>query len=392
VVLGVVDSPANRRSIADILEGSDAIEVIGKAADGEEALRIALSFKPDVITLDLEMPKMDGFTFLRILMAKQPIPVIVVSTYSHKDNVFRALELGAVDFVAKPTHTSSTDTALRREILQKVLLVRYLRPLSATLPLNVPQSPRPAPPPPTPVPPTPVPAAGAITLPAPPMPPAAAPPDISGLRLPPPDVPATRPPPNIAARFIVGIGSSTGGPTALLDIISRIPEKYPGAIVIAQHMPDKFTKTFAERLDRKSALHVTEAKDGDLVTARRAFICPGKRCMELVITPNPSGIGWNEVRLRVTEPSQHDRYIPSADRLLRSLGPLGSRAYGVILTGMGDDGVAGARAIRAGGGTVIAESEETAVVYGMPRAAVRAGVVNESLSLPQITDYIAQLQ
>jgi two-component system, chemotaxis family, protein-glutamate methylesterase/glutaminase len=380
-VLVVDDSAANRRNIADILEGSDDIEVLGHAADGEEALRLALSLKPDVITLDLEMPKMDGFTFLRILMTKQPIPVIVVSTYSHKDNVFRALELGAVDFVAKPTGSSASDAALRREILQKVLLVRYMRPLTPSFPpMPTPQSPRPTPPP-TPIPPNPAPQ---IVPAAPPLPVL---PGLSSL-----DAPAVRPPPNIAARFIVGIGSSTGGPTALLDIISRVPEKYPGAIVIAQHMPDKFTKTFAERLDRKSALHVSEAKDGDLVTARKAFICPGKRCMELVITPNPSGIGWNEVRLRVTDPSPHDRYIPSADRLLRSLGPLGGRAYGIILTGMGDDGVAGARAIRAGGGTVIAESEETAVVYGMPRAAVRAGVVNESLSLPQIVDYIAQLQ
>jgi two-component system, chemotaxis family, protein-glutamate methylesterase/glutaminase len=381
-VLVVDDSAANRRNIAEILEVSDEIEVIGHAADGEEALRLALALKPDAITLDLEMPKMDGFTFLRILMTKQPMPVIVVSSYSHKDNVFRALELGAVDFVAKPSTTSTSDAGLRREILQKVLLVRYLRPLSAPMTGSavVPQSPRPTPPP-TPVPPP---------NPVPPISPAA--PPLPAFPVLPPDVPVGRPPPNIAARFIVGIGSSTGGPTALLDIISRIPDKYPGAIVIAQHMPDKFTKTFAERLDRKSSLHVVEAKDGDLVTARRAFICPGKRCMELVISPNPSGIGWNEVRLRVTEPSQHDRYIPSADRLLRSLGPLGARAYGVILTGMGDDGVAGARAIRAGGGTVIAESEETAVVYGMPRAAVRAGVVNESLSLPQIADYIAQLQ
>lgn len=383
-VLVVDDSAANRRNIADILEGSDEVEVIAHAGDGEEALRLALALKPDAITLDLEMPKMDGFTFLRILMTKQPIPVIVVSSYSHKDNVFRALELGAVDFVAKPSSTATSDAGLRREILQKVLLVRYLRPLGSpmTVPVVVPQSPRPTPPP-TPVPPAPNPSP-AISPAAPPLP--------AFPNLTPPDAPAVRPPPNIAARFIVGIGSSTGGPTALLDIISRIPEKYPGAIVIAQHMPDKFTKTFAERLDRKSSLQVTEAKDGDLVTARKAFICPGKRCMELVITPNPSGIGWNEVRLRVTEPSQHDRYIPSADRLLRSLGPLGGRAYGIILTGMGDDGTAGARAIRAGGGTVIAESEETAVVYGMPRAAVRAGVVNESLSLPQIVDYIAQLQ
>jgi two-component system, chemotaxis family, protein-glutamate methylesterase/glutaminase len=358
-VLVVDDSAYNRRNIADILAGSDEIEVVGKAADGEEALRLALSLKPDVITLDLEMPKMDGFTFLRILMVKQPTPVIVVSSYSHKENVFKALELGAVDFVAKPTQKLAPDTSLRREILQKVLLVRNLRPLGMSPKLGS------------------LPAPSAPSLPRPTLL---------------PDQPSARSVANIAARFIVGIGSSTGGPTALLEILSRVPEKYPGAILIAQHMPDKFTRTFAERLDRKSAIRVSEAQDGDLVTARRAFICPGKMCMEAVVTPNPSGMGWSEIRLRVGPPSQHDRYIPSADRLLRSLAPVGSRAFGVILTGMGDDGVAGARAIRAGGGSIIAESEETAVVYGMPRAAVKAGVVNEILPLPHIVDWVAQLE
>jgi len=366
-VLVVDDSAYNRRNIADILTGSDEIEVVGKAADGEEALRLALSLKPDVITLDLEMPRMDGFTFLRILTVRQPTPVIVVSSYSHKENVFKALELGAVDFVAKPSQKLAPDSALRREILQKVLLVRYLRPLGASSPSgrvsaipSVPSIPRST----------------------------ATPPVLSTAH---PDQPSARSFTNISPRFVVGIGSSTGGPTALLEIISRIPERYAGAILIAQHMPDKFTRTFAERLDRKSAIRVSEAQDGDLVTARRAFICPGKMCMEAVVSPGPGGMGWGEVRLRVGHPSQHDRYIPSADRLLRSLQPIGTRAYGVILTGMGDDGVAGARAIRAGGGTIVAESEETAVVWGMPRAAVKAGVVNEVMGLPQIVDWVAQL-
>ncbi|TKD12495.1 chemotaxis-specific protein-glutamate methyltransferase CheB [Polyangium fumosum] len=361
-VLVVDDSAYNRRNIADILSGSDEVEVVGKAGDGEEALRLALSLKPDVITLDLEMPKMDGFTFLRILMVRQPTPVIVVSSYSQKENVFKALELGAVDFVAKPSQRLAPDTSLRREILQKVLLVRYLRPLAAVSQRN-----------------------SAI----PPLPRSTATPQV--LSTPQPEQPSARSAANIAARFIVGIGSSTGGPTALLEILSRVPEKFAGAILIAQHMPEKFTRTFAERLDRKSAIRVSEAVDGDIVTARRAFICPGKMCMEAVVSQGPSGMGWNEIRLRVGPPSQHDRYIPSADRLLRSLAPVGSRAYGVILTGMGDDGVAGARAIRAGGGTIIAESEETAVVYGMPRAAVKAGVVNEVMGLPQIVDWVAQL-
>jgi two-component system chemotaxis response regulator CheB len=359
-VLVVDDSAYNRKNIAEILAGSEEIEVIGKAADGEEALRLATALKPDVITLDLEMPRMDGFTFLRILMAKQPTPVIVVSSYSQKENVFKALELGAVDFVAKPTRQLSPDAAIKREITQKVLLVRYLRPLALSgAGARTP----------TPVLTTAVPAAA-------PKPPT------------PSDSPVMRT--STSLRHLVAIGSSTGGPTALLDLISRIPERFMGAILIAQHMPDKFTRTFAERLDRKGTLRVSEAMDGDLVLPRRAFICPGRMCMEVALVPGPTGLGWSEIRLRVTAPASTDRYVPSADRLLKSVAQVGTRAIGVILTGMGDDGVAGARAIRNAGGTVIAESEETAVVYGMPRAAVKAGIVNETLALPAIGEYIAQ--
>jgi two-component system chemotaxis response regulator CheB len=347
-VLVVDDSAYNRKNIADILAGgSDDIEVVGKAGDGDEALRYASQLRPDVITLDLEMPRMDGFTFLRILMARQPTPVIVISSYSNKENVFKALELGAIDFVAKPDRQFSPDGPIRREILSKVLLVRHLRPLTAL-------------------------ASSRHSAPAP-------------LRVEQPPVRAGSVP-----RYLVGIASSTGGPSALLDLFSRIPERFPGAILIAQHMPDKFTKTFAERLDKKGAIRVVEAQDGDQVTARRAFVCPGKMCMELTGSFGPSG--QSDLRLRVISSSANDRYVPSADRLLRSIaGVAGSRSIGVILTGMGDDGVLGARSIRSAGGTVIAESEETAVVYGMPGAAVRAGIVSEGLALPAIGDFLAQL-
>ncbi|MFT3768493.1 MAG: chemotaxis-specific protein-glutamate methyltransferase CheB [Minicystis sp.] len=342
-VLVVDDSAYNRRNIADILGGRDDVEVVGKAGDGDEALRLVSQLKPDAITLDLEMPRMDGFTFLRILMAKQPTPVIVISSYSNKENVFKALELGAIDFVAKPDRQFTPDPAIRSEILSKVLLVRSLRPLSAPAPAR---------------PPAPPPRSGEPTS---------------------PRVSAT-------PRYVVGIASSTGGPSALLEIFSRLPERFPGAIVIAQHMPDKFTRTFAERLDKKGAVRVVEAQDGDAVTARRAYVCPGKQSMELV-----SGSGTlGDLRVRVTAPSPTDRYCPSADRLLRSVAQVaGARAIGVVLTGMGDDGVAGAKAIRAAGGIVIAESEETAVVYGMPGAAVRAGVASEVLPLPAVGDYLA---
>ncbi len=190
-------------------------------------------------------------------------------------------------------------------------------------------------------------------------------------------------------RYIVGIASSTGGPRALLEIFSRLPERFPGAIVIAQHMPDKFTRTFAERLDKKGAVRVVEAQDGDAVTARRGYVCPGKQSMELVERERRPQRSPRPRR----RPVPTDRYCPERRSLAcgASRRSGGSRAIGVILTGMGDDGVAGARAIRAAGGMVIAESEETAVVYGMPGAAVRAGVASDVLPLPALGDYLAGL-
>ena len=176
------------------------------------------------------------------------------------------------------------------------------------------------------------------------------------------------------------------------DCDPRDPERFPGAILIAQHMPDKFTRTFAERLDKKGSVRVVEAQDGDPVVARRAYVCPGKMCMEVTGGLSAAGGAFSELRLRVVAPAAGDRYVPSADRLLKSAAQAGgSRALGVILTGMGDDGVAGAKAIRAAGGSVIGESEDTAVVYGMPGAAFRAGVLNESLPLPALADYLAAL-
>jgi two-component system chemotaxis response regulator CheB len=347
-VLVVDDSPYNRRNIADILATSPDIELVGKAGDGEEALRLATTLRPDLITLDLEMPKMDGFTFLRILMARQPTPVIVISSYSQKENVFKALELGAVDFVAKPDrHVSPDATELRDQILSKLAMVRTLRPtvLKVGRAGSTSQTPT-----------------GARTAVAEALPQSSAQP-----------------------RRVVAIASSTGGPTALLEIFGKLPDRWPNAVFVAQHMPDKFTRTFAERLDRKGTCRVTEAQDMDVVVAGAGAICPGRQCMEIEVAP-PG------LRLRVVAPGAGDRYVPSADRLLKSAArALGARAVGVILTGMGDDGVEGGRAIRQAGGIVIAESQETAVVYGMPGAAVREGVASQSLPLGQIAEYLAAL-
>ena len=360
----VDDSAYNRRTIQEVFQNHPEVEIVGKAADGEEALRMATMLKPDVITLDLEMPRMDGFTFLRILMAKQATPVIVVSSYAQKENVFKALELGALDFVAKPTAQIAPDAAdLRQQILEKVLVVRQLR-ASAFGPGSGPAS-------------------GPISR----KPVSSGYPDRSSGSLPPsPESVALRASmPYVAPKSVVAIASSTGGPSALLEIFGKIPRNTTAGFVVAQHMPDKFTRTFAERLDRKGSVRTTEAADGDRVGKNTGFVCPGRQCMEL----QQNG---TELQLVVGAPKPDDKYIPSADRLLKSVAKtVGARAVGVILTGMGDDGVEGARAIRDAGGIVIAESQETAVVYGMPGAAVRAGIPQKVLPLPQIAEYLASL-
>ena len=351
-LLVVDDSAYNRRNIADVFASHpEEVEVVGKAADGEEALRLASLLKPDVITLDLEMPRMDGFTFLRILMSRQPTPVIVVSSYSQKENVFKALELGALDFVAKPTAQIAPDaTDVREQILEKVLLVRQLR---GTLP-GLPMSRR---------------------MPSGPVYDRSSFPESATMR-------ATA---YVPPKYIVAIASSTGGPSALLEIFGKIPPSIAAGFVVAQHMPDKFTRTFAERLDRKGFVRTSEGQDGDRLAKCTGFVCPGRQCMEVV----QNGV---ETRIVIGAPKPEDHYVPSADRLLKSAAvAAGPRAIGVILTGMGDDGVAGARAIREAGGLVIAEAEETAVVYGMPGAAVRAGLPQKVLPLHQIAEYLAQV-
>ncbi len=349
-LLVVDDSAYNRRNIADVFVNAPEVEVVGKAADGEEALKLATLLKPDVITLDLEMPRMDGFTFLRILMAKQPTPVIVVSSYSQRENVFKALELGALDFVPKPDRLGPEALDVRDEILSKVLLVRSLRPSFVPTSLIRRQT------------------SGSWTQDGRPVAMGGGPPQSTTYKPP---------------KQLVAIASSTGGPSALLQIFAKLPPTTQAAFVVAQHMPDKFTRTFAERLDKRGAVRTSEAQDGDLVAQVTGFVCPGRKCMEVVF--------GTEVRLRVGPAATGDRYVPSADKLFKSAAAAGTKCVGVILTGMGDDGVEGAKAIRDAGGIIIAESAETAVVNGMPGAAVRAGVASKVLPLPQIADYLAAL-
>jgi two-component system, chemotaxis family, protein-glutamate methylesterase/glutaminase len=344
-LLVVDDSAYNRRVIAEIFDGHPEVEVVGKAADGEEALRMVGTLRPDVLTLDLEMPRMDGFTFLRIVMSKFPAQVIVVSSYAQRENVFKALELGALDFVAKPTQNIGDDALhLREQVLQKVLLVKSMQAKKRSVPPADAQ-------------------AGSVRRMA-----------------------AESRPPYVAPKNVVVVGASTGGPAALLEIFGKLLPTSNSTVLVAQHMPDKFTRTFAERLDKRGPFRVQEAAGGELAARRTAFVCPGRQCMELSV-----GID-GELMLSLVAPSPSDAYVPSANRLFASAAKVSKeRAVGVILTGMGDDGVEGARAIRAAGGLVIAESHETAVVNGMPGAAVKAGVVDKVLPLPEIAALLASL-
>lgn len=339
-ILVVDDSAVNRRSISQMLADIPNQKVVGKAANGEEALRLVRVTEPDVITLDLEMPKMDGFTFLRILMAKTPLPVLVISSYSQQENVFKALELGALDFVAKPDLLMPGDHSIRDELLSKLAMVRGIHHL---------KSPNPA---------------WARSVP-----------------------PSLRPPSleRVPSKVVV-IGASTGGPSALMEVIGNLPETTDLAVLVAQHMPEKFTRTFAERLDRRSKIPVREAEHDELVRAGEVLVCPGMRCLEIV------RVG-ERLRTRVVHPGMKDRYYPSADRLFTSAAhSCPNQTIGVVLTGMADDGAAGAVTLRNAGGYVITESEETAVVYGMPRATMERGGADEELPLHAISGALADLE
>src|SRR5260221_8578566 len=310
-VLVVDDSVVNRRAITSRLQATGEVEVVARAADGNEALKLAYELKPDVITLDLEMPKMDGFSFLRLLMASRPIPVIVVSSYSQKENVFRALELGAVDFVAKPDAGSGDAADVLDGLSQKVLGFRNEKAVNVR-PSAIPPAPKRHE----------------------------------------PRAPAES---RLAPRWLIGIVASTGGPSALSDLFAQLVGKGSYAVLVAQHMPERFTRTFAERLDRKSSLRVSEAIDGDLVVADSAFVCPGRQCMEVHMQPG------GKLRVRLLPQAPEDRYAPSGNRLLSSVaGAARGRSIGVILTGMGADGTDGARALLLARGPVHTEAAVSA--------------------------------
>jgi two-component system chemotaxis response regulator CheB len=345
-VLVVDDSAFMRRAITKILENEPDIRVVATARSGEEAIGKVTQSNPDVITMDVEMPGMGGLEAVRNIVAHARVPIIMVSSLTREgaETTFHALELGAVDFVAKPDAAYTNINEVARDLVAKIRSFsrRGARPLAAR------------------------------------------------------DVPAMRPAPvKLAAPAVsrvlqksyecVAVGTSTGGPVALAHVIPRLPATFPTPILIVQHMPLGFTRPLADRLNAQSKLRVVEAADGMILEPGTAFVVPSGRQVRL-------GRSLGEVELHLVADDGQSLHVPSVDVLDEQVadvyGPLG---VGVILTGMGQDGVKGLRKLKARGGYVVGQDEATCVVYGMPRAAAIAGLVDRVAPLDEIPVVLSEL-
>ena len=344
-VLVIDDSAFNRKAIREMLADVPDIEVAGTAGNGEEGLKQLRQLKPDLVTLDLEMPGMDGFTFLRIVMNQSPLPILVVSSRREAESVFQALELGAVDFLPKPTRTISPELYnVREELIRKIRAAKEFRLegiRERILPAPRPEAPKP------------------------------------------PSAPARveAEPGTIGFRLVV-IGASTGGPAAISQILATLRPGLPIGIAVSQHMPPGFTRAFAERLDRFSVYPIKEAEDGDPFLPQQGYISPGGKNLYL------DRRGQNLV-LKLSGRGR-EKYIPSVNILFESAAEVaGKDCLGVLLTGMGNDGKDGVIQIKQKGGSVIAQSEKSSVVFGMPREAIATGKVDRILPTELIPRYIS---
>jgi two-component system chemotaxis response regulator CheB len=335
-VLVVDDSALMRKLIPKILEQDNSIEVVGTAIDGNFGLRKIEDLLPQVVTLDLEMPGLNGIDTLKEIMRRWRLPVIVVSSHSTSGAsiTLKALALGAFDFVAKPQDVYARMPEIADELIKKI----HAAAQSAGVQTQF------------------LPGETRVAEPG-----------------------KLRP---VAPTRIIAIGISTGGPNALQYLFSHLPAEFSGSILVAQHMPDGFTELFAKRLDESCPIRVKEAQSGDLLVAGRALICPGNRHMKVKKMP------LGNVVLLSEEPVVNG-HRPSVDVLFRSVAEeFGSQATAVLMTGMGEDGAFGLGEIRATGGYTIAQSQETCVVYGMPKAAVERGFAMRIADLQDIPNIL----
>jgi two-component system chemotaxis response regulator CheB len=333
-VLVVDDSAFVRQALTRMLRDTPDLEVVDTAADGQEAVAKTAALRPDVVTLDIQMPRMDGLEALERIMRATPVPVLLLSSQTREgaEVTLRGLELGALDFVDKTSVQGNMNLlTLAGELREKIraLAGASLRRVAGREP-----------------------------------------------------APRLAPPTEGRRAEVVAIATSTGGPPALQAIIPRLPQGLDSAILVVQHMPAGFTRSLAERLAVRSALPVREAQDGEPVRPGNVLIAPAGRHMKL----RKRG---GAVRVWLDDEPRAALHRPSADVLMASVARVyGPRALGIVLTGMGSDGAEGLRAMRAAGGRTLVESEETSIIYGMPKAALEAGAAERSVPLDRVADEI----
>ena len=348
-VLIVDDSAFMRKVLEEIIRTDPKLEVVGQAKDGREAITMAQSLQPDVVTMDLNMPRMDGLEATQHIMTQNPRPILIVSSESRQGaaSTLRALELGAIDFVPKPSSAIDLDLKnVREELLGKLKLaakVRVVRTATRHYP-----------------------SAGMEAK---------------------SQTPSVREAGNSEARLpLVVIAASTGGPATLMRLVPRFPKNFPAAVVLVQHMPATFTSQLSLQLTEVASIRVKEAEANEQLQAGTIYVCPGSHHLRISLTG----------RIKLDDGPRISGYRPCADVALETAAAYGgANVIGVVLTGMGNDGAAGVQAVKAARGCVLAQDEATSVIFGMPAEAIRTGVVDQVLGIdemyPAIEKYLESI-
>ncbi len=357
-VLIADDSAFMRKVLNSIITADPGLEVVGEARDGREAASLAQSLQPDVITMDINMPHMDGLQATEMIMSNHPRPIVIVSSESREgaDTTLRALELGAIDFVAKPSSAIDLDmNSVREELTRKLKVASKVRVVrtAGRVATSAPAAPAPR-----------------VEIPAAQASPAASPRSAEVTMA----VPPVSGKSNGRFPFVV-LAASTGGPQTLMRLIPAFSRDFPGAVLLVQHMPPNFTSQFSAQLAEAASIRVKEAEAGEIVQPSTLYVCPGSHHLRL----SPTG------RITLDDGPRISGYRPCADVTLETVAAFaGPMTISVVLTGMGNDGTRGSGIVKAAGGHVIAQDESTSVIFGMPAEVIRSGVVDQVVGIDSI--------